>query len=134
MCLNLEKQELGVVGVPGVALTPGLVLALSKLEPCNLRYLYFQVLAVLYFWDAPPYPSNTVGILLWAIAMFTRLHLRQVARHQNNYTTLYTPNLGLPDAVLVLEKEQVRFNHAREGAGGRGGRVRPSVVSAKGAA
>jgi hypothetical protein len=41
-CLNLEKQELGVVGVPGVALTPDWVPALSKLEPCNLRYLYFK--------------------------------------------------------------------------------------------
>jgi hypothetical protein len=47
-CLNLEKQELGVIGVPGVDLTTDLVLALSKLEPCNLRYLYFQVLAALY--------------------------------------------------------------------------------------
>jgi hypothetical protein len=54
MCLNLEKQELGVVGVPGVALTTDLVLALSKLEPCNLRYLYFQVLAALKLLGTPP--------------------------------------------------------------------------------
>jgi hypothetical protein len=29
-CLNLEKQELGVAGVPGVALTTDLVLALYR--------------------------------------------------------------------------------------------------------